>query len=131
MCIRDRIYTSDHGQAFQEGCFMHCTVENPNPREGLVPLFVATGDERLLAGFIDGARQSSAHGSHFAIPPTLLKLLGYSTADIHRVYGASLFERNDEEPAFTSGNVFALFSEKVQWHRLDLTRSYVEPGTRP
>lgn len=125
------IYTSDHGQAFQEGHLTHCTVENPNPQEGLVPLFVATEDQRWRAGFIEGARQSSAHGSHFSIAPTLLELMGYSEADVHRVYGVSLFERNDEEPAFTSGDVLGLFSEKVQWHQLDLTRSYREPGTRP
>ena len=125
------IYTSDHGQAFQEGRLTHCTVENPSPQEGLVPLFVATGDQRLRARFSEGARQSSAHGSHFSIAPSLLELMGYSEADVHRVYGASLFERNDQQPAFTSGDVLGLFSEKVRWHQIDLARSYMESGTRP
>jgi lipid A ethanolaminephosphotransferase len=122
------IYTSDHGQVLQEGRLPHCTVANPNSREGLVPLFAATGDEGLRARFTQGARQSMAHASHFSIAPTLLGLMGYAESDVHHVYGASLFERSDEEAAFTSGDVFGLFSQSVRWHRLDLTKSYLESG---
>ena len=72
------IYTSDHGQNFDPKHFTHCTVENPNPREGLVPLFVATGNPTLKARFEKAAQESRGHGSHFAIAPTVLDLLGYN-----------------------------------------------------
>lgn len=84
------IYTSDHGQAFNPKHFTHCTVEDPDPREGLVPLFVVTGNAALRAQLVAAARASRGHGSHFAIAPTVLDLLGYSQEAVATNYGASL-----------------------------------------
>ncbi len=49
------IYTSDHGQNLVDGHFTHCSMENPDPREGLVPLMAITGDPVLKARFAKGA----------------------------------------------------------------------------
>ena len=51
---------------------------------------------------------------------TLLQLLGYPRAQVAGRYGASMFDANREPAAFTSGDVFGLFSDKVRWHRIDL-----------
>ena len=95
---------------------------------------VATSEARvqsILNTVLDGVIVIDVNGRVSTFNPAAEKILGYSEADVHRVYGASLFERNDEQPAFTSGDVLGLFSEKVRWHRLDLARSYMESGTRP
>ncbi|MDB5599724.1 MAG: hypothetical protein JWN71_1768 [Xanthobacteraceae bacterium] len=122
------IYTSDHGQAFNPGKMSHCTVEEPDPREGLVPLFVTAGDQDLRARFEAAAAVSRGHSSHFEIAPTMLELFGYAADDIQRRYGATLLEPNPKQaPAFTTGDIFGLFSSKVRWHPVDLNKSYLEP----
>ncbi|MEJ2623703.1 MAG: sulfatase-like hydrolase/transferase [Pseudolabrys sp.] len=125
------IYTSDHGQAFNPKHFTHCTVENPDPREGLVPLFVATGNLALKARFEQAAAESHLHGSHFAIAPTVLDLLGYDRQAVFRAYGASLLDKSTRETKFTSGDIFGLFAEKPRWHPVDLSKSYLEPDANP
>ena len=125
------IYTSDHGQNFDPKHFTHCTVENPNPREGLVPLFVATGNPALKARFEKAARESRGHGSHFAIAPTVLDLLGYNQQAVAKAYGASLMDKSTRETKFTSGDIFGLFAEKPRWHPVDLSKSYLEPDANP
>ena len=125
------IYTSDHGQNFDPKHFTHCTVENPNPREGLVPLFVATGNPALKARFEKAARESRGHGSHFAIAPTVLDLLGYDRQAVAKAYGASLMDKSTRETKFTSGDIFGLFAEKPRWHPVDLSKSYLEPDANP
>ena len=59
--------------------------------------------------------------------PTLLEMFGYAKQDISTAYGPSLFERHAEQPGFTSGDVFGLFSERARWHPIDLDRRYLEP----
>jgi lipid A ethanolaminephosphotransferase len=125
------IYTSDHGQNLTHTRLSHCTVEDPDPREGLVPLFVMTGDPALRTEFAAAARDSKDHGSHFTIAPTLLQLFGYDAAAVRKQYGASLLEKNDAAPAFTSGDVFGMFSKKVRWHPLDVGKSYLENPASP
>jgi lipid A ethanolaminephosphotransferase len=121
------LYTSDHGQAFNPDRLSHCTVEDPDPREGLVPLFVTTPRTDLRARFQEAAQASRGYASHFALAPTLFELFGYARADIRRNYGPSLFEANTRPPGFTSGDIFGLFSERPRWHPLDLGASYLEP----
>jgi lipid A ethanolaminephosphotransferase len=121
------IYTSDHGQNFQPNRFAHCSVEDPDPREALVPLWVATRDAGLKARLAAAAQVTRGHASHFQIVPTVLQLLGYAPAEVERVYGASLFEPHTETAAFTSGDVFGLFAREVRWHPIDLTHNYLEP----
>lgn len=121
------LFTSDHGQVFNPDRLTHCSVEDPDPREGLVPLFVAASDPALQQRFAVGAKESRDHASHFSIAPTLFELFGYAKPDIAKAYGPSLFERNDRQPGFTSGDIFGLFSANVRWHPLDLSRRYLEP----
>ena len=125
------IYTSDHGQAFNPNHFTHCTVEKPDPREGLVPLFVATGNPALKARLEKAASESRGHGSHFAIAPTVLGLLGYDRQAVAKDYGASLMDKSARATKFTSGDIFGLFAEKPRWHPVDLSKSYLEPDANP
>jgi glucan phosphoethanolaminetransferase (alkaline phosphatase superfamily) len=121
------IYTSDHGQSLVPGQLTHCTVENPDPRQGLVPLFVIAGDEIMRSRFATAAKASVGHGSHFSIVPTALQLFGYNDADVASVYSDTLLEKDINAPAFTTGDIFGLFSTKVLWHPIDLHRDYLEP----
>jgi lipid A ethanolaminephosphotransferase len=125
------IYTSDHGQAFDPARFTHCTTENPDPREGLVPMFVTTGNSALGARLAHAAQESHGHGSHFAIAPTVLDLLGYNEAEVAKVYGASLLDKSERNPEFTSGDIFGLFAAKPRLHPIDLKRDYLEPVANP
>jgi len=120
------VYTSDHGQAFADGRLTHCSVENPDPREGLVPLMAITGDAGLKARFARGADLNRQRASHFAITPTLLDLMGYGAKDVRTAYGASLFEAGDGAAAFTSGDLFGLFRNEVSWTALDLKANHKE-----
>ncbi len=121
------IYTSDHGQNLQPGRLSHCSVENPDPREGLVPLFVITDNEALRARFAAAAAESRGHGSHFAIVPTVLELLGFSHTDIAKAFGPSLLDKSDRKTEFTSGDIFGLFAEPRR-HPIDLRKDYLEPA---
>jgi lipid A ethanolaminephosphotransferase len=125
------IYTSDHGQAFDPARFTHCTTENPDPREGLVPMFVATGSSALKARLARAAEESRGHGSHFAIAPTVLDLMGYSQPEVAKVYGASLLDKSERNPEFTSGDIFGLFAAKPRLHPIDLGHDYLEPAAKP
>jgi hypothetical protein len=64
----------------------------------------------------------------------LLELLGYGSDDVDKIYGESLFDKNAREPAFTTGDIFGLFSSKQRRYPLDLSKDYLEsvavkPGT--
>jgi glucan phosphoethanolaminetransferase (alkaline phosphatase superfamily) len=121
------IYTSDHGQAISLGKLTHCSIENPDPRQGLVPLLAFASDSGLRARLEEGARASQGRASHFAIVPAILEMMGYAASDIASYYKESLFTRPASAPAFTSGDIFGLFSREVRWHPLDLRRDYLEP----
>lgn len=125
------IYTSDHGQALNPERFTHCSVDRPDPREGLVPLFVITGNAALRAQFQAAADASRDHGSHFSIAPTVLELLGYDRAAVAETQGPSLLTKSARMPEFTSGDVFGLFSDKPNRHPIDLGRTYLEPAANP
>ena len=114
------IYTSDHGQNLEPKKLTHCSIDKPAPVEGLVPLFAITDDAALKAKFAKAAQDSFGHASHFSIAPTLLQLLGYPRTQVASRYGTSMFEPNRDPAAFTSGDVFGLFSDKVRWHPIDL-----------
>jgi lipid A ethanolaminephosphotransferase len=121
------IYTSDHGQKFEAQRLSHCSVENPDPREALVPLFTITDNAAMRARLLAGAASNRGRGTHFLIAPTVLELLGYASADVKVAFGGgSLFERTDEAPAFTTGDIFNLFSGHVRLHPIDLERQYRE-----
>jgi lipid A ethanolaminephosphotransferase len=121
------VYTSDHGQALQKGALTHCTVENPDPRQGLVPLMAYAGDPSLKQRLAAGAAAGHGKASHFTIVPALLEMMGYPPADIAGYYGESLFTQPAAAPAFSSGDIFGLFSNEVLWHPIDLGQDYREP----
>ena len=125
------IYTSDHGQNLIEGRFTHCSMENPDPREGLVPLLAITGDPALKARFEKGAALNRGHASHFAITPTLLELFGYAPGDVLKHHDASLFERDTASTAFAAGDIFGLFRDKPLWTKVDLSTNYKEAYSDP
>jgi glucan phosphoethanolaminetransferase (alkaline phosphatase superfamily) len=123
------IYTSDHGQRFDPRRATHCSVDDPDPREALVPMVTMTGNESLRARLADGAERNRRRATHFLIAPTVLELLGYAPDQIRRTYGnGSLFETTGAAPTFTSGDIFKLFSSKVRLHPIDLTQPYLEHG---
>lgn len=125
------IYTSDHGQALANGQLTHCSVTNSDAREGLVPMFAITGNEQLAKIFVTAAEINQSKTSHFAIRPTVLKLMGYNGADVEQSYGPSLFAENNRQPGFTSGDIFGVFKKQVRWTPLDLTKNYLEYASPP
>jgi lipid A ethanolaminephosphotransferase len=120
------IYTSDHGQMLQPTGLTHCQVDEPDPRMGLVPLMVYTSDPSLRVQLQDGAKQLRDKISQFQIAPTLLQLMGYRPEDIATVYDESLLMGSKREAAFTSGDVFGLFSSTVRSTPIDLSADYLE-----
>ncbi len=125
------IYTSDHGQVFDPHALSHCSVEDPDPREALVPLYVSTGEPELQEAFASAAGAGGPR-THFSVMPTVLTLLGYSDADIAREGDSpTLMEPARERVAFTSGDIFGLFSSEARWHDLDVAQSYLEEEARP
>ena len=125
------IYTSDHGQNLVDGHFTHCSMENPDPREGLVPLMAITADPALKARFAKGAALNYGRASHFAITPTLLELFGYAASDVHVAREASLFEADTASTAFAAGDVFGLFRKNPLWTEVDLSAKYKEAYSDP
>lgn len=121
------IYTSDHGQLLETRRLTHCIVDNPAPGVALVPLMAYTADAGLKLRFEAGAAVNRGKASHFLIAPTLLDLMGYNPADISIAYDESLFTAAFRAPAFTSGDIFGLFSEEPHWHPIDLSKDYREP----
>jgi len=120
------IYTSDHGQNLDPARISHCNTVNPDPREGLVPMMVLTGDERLRARFATNVADNFGRVSHFALFPTVINLLGYPNEALGAAYGNSLFDRVTTPLRFTSGDIFGMFSDKLTWTPLDTSRRYRE-----
>ena len=78
-----------------------------------------------------GAALNLNRATHFAIAPTLLELMGYSPADLNTIYTASLFEPITDEPGFTSGDIFGIFSDKYYTTALDRARRWLEQPGKP
>jgi len=122
------VYTSDHGQDLDPQGLGHCQVENPDVRTALVPLMVATGDAALRASLAAAAVERRGLASHFQIVPSVLSWMGYRAADLATVYDESLTS-GTRQPAFTSGDVFGMFSGEVRWTPADPLNDHVEaPG---
>ncbi|MGV2981929.1 sulfatase-like hydrolase/transferase [Camelimonas sp. ID_303_24] len=114
------IYTSDHGQHFESGRLTHCSnLAAVNQNEGVVPLLIASDNAQLLARFRQFAANYKGRGSHFAIAPTVLELMGYSSPDIRARYPESLLYGVPPAPQFLSGDIFAIFSNGPIWHDVD------------
>ena len=124
------LYTSDHGQNFQTGRLSHCTVEGADPREGLVPMMVVTQVPALRKMFDVAAGANLARTSHFQIAPTVLELMGFEPATLKENHGPSLFDDAGNTNAFTSGDIFGLFSDEVRWNAVDPGADYLEAYAR-
>ena len=124
------VYTADHAQKLDPKDLTHCKVEDPDPRMGLVPLLVATGDAALRAELERGAAAMRGQASHFQIAPSVLGWMGYTASDIAITYDESLTSGSARQPAFTSGDVFGLFSNGVLWNPVDTARDYLEAPAR-
>jgi hypothetical protein len=85
------------------------------------------GDPSLKQRLAAGAAAGHGKASHFTIVPALLEMMGYPPADIAGYYGESLFTQPAAAPAFSSGDIFGLFSNEVLWHPIDLGQDYREP----
>jgi lipid A ethanolaminephosphotransferase len=124
------VYTSDHGQKLSDR-HTHCTSENPDPRQGLVPLLALTGNPELMKRFQSAAQLNHNRATHFAIAPTLYELMGYSVASIEEVYGPTLFHPQDGQVYFTSNDIFGLFRSDVFRNPIDLNANYLESYAFP
>ena len=124
------LYTADHAQKLDPRDLTHCKVEDPDPRMGLVPLLVATQDATLRAELATGAATMHGKSSHFQIAPTVLGWMGYKPADIAQVYDETLTSGIARQPAFTSGDIFGLFSSDVHWTPVDTSTDYLEEPAR-
>lgn len=114
------IYTSDHGQHFAASRLTHCnSVSNVDQHEGIVPLMVATGSAPLKVRFTKAAHALWGRTSHYAIPATLLELMGYAPGDTSRLYAESLLGDISAQPQFVSGDIFGLFGATPAWHDVD------------
>lgn len=118
------IYTSDHGQYFHPGRLTHCRSFDANPEMALVPLYAMSSDPTEQQALQKGAALLQGKASHFQIASTVLSWMGYSEADLATHYHESLTAGTSETPAFTIGDIFGLFSSKVNWLPIDLTRKY-------
>ena len=88
------IYTSDHGQSLSEGGqrVSHCSTQNAQVGEGLVPLFAVTGNPEIGSRLRTSAARAFGQATHFEIVPTLLLAMGYQERWVKEHYGPSLFD---------------------------------------
>lgn len=120
------IYTSDHGQNLDSGKITHCSTVQPDAREGLVPLMFLSQNQGLRTRFANSAKFNRNRATHFAIFPTVLALLGYRDSVLNANYGPSLLQELKTVPAFTSGDIFGLFTSDVHWTAIDMHKDYRE-----
>jgi glucan phosphoethanolaminetransferase (alkaline phosphatase superfamily) len=118
-------YTSDHGQQFDPARLTHCNVSDADPREGLVPLLLISGDPDLKSRFAEAAGINYDRASHFAIFPTVLQVMGYPLGFVRETFGEDLLSQINTRQAFTSGDVFGLFAD-VNWNPVDVHARYLE-----
>lgn len=124
------VYTSDHAQNLDPNGLTHCQVENPDPRMALVPLMVATTDAVIRSELKNSADENRGTFSHFQIVPSVLSWMGYAEHDLATVYDESLTHGVARQPAFTSGDIFGMFSSEVHWTPVDTAKDYREALAR-
>ncbi|WP_434603545.1 sulfatase-like hydrolase/transferase [Pseudomonas sp. Z4-7] len=117
------IYTSDHGQDLHErgnpGLNTHCGGD-PVEEEGLVPLLVIQGSRLQTLDWRSAWAQNKDRSSHYNIFPTLLRLMGYESAEVTALYGKSLDQPTEDD--FTFNYRFnARLGAKPAWKHIDLS----------
>jgi glucan phosphoethanolaminetransferase (alkaline phosphatase superfamily) len=120
------VYTSDHGQYFAPGESTHCRSSDAEAEMALVPLYAFASQKQAMVDLRIGAELSKGRANHFQIAPTVLNWMGYAAADIAKLHSESLTTGTTQEPAFTLGDIFGLFSSDVTWSPIDLQKDYAE-----
>ena len=124
------LYTSDHGQSLEAGKATHCVQENPDPRQGYVPMMAIIGDTHLRSAFTRAAGKNFAKTSHFEVAPTVLELMGYASPELNEIFETSIFKELPAAVAFTSGDIFGVVSKSVQWNAVSLSADYLEEAAK-
>lgn len=80
------IYTSDHGQTFENPGqkSFHCDPKNPSVSEGLVPFLVVGPEHALKTPTLTTIEASQQIKSHYLLPPLIMSYLGYNDDDIRK-----------------------------------------------
>jgi len=134
------IYTSDHGQDLMDtaDAVLHCTVHDPSPYEGLVPLLTVTDHPEWKSRFESAARRNKDKASHFNIVPTILEIFGFEPSGIKSLHGSSLFDDIVLPRKFISRGINITvvstgFQNKLLWNQLpeDLTSDKVHATLKP
>lgn len=102
------IYTSDHGQALADGGYKmtHCSKSDVVEGEGLVPIFLWTGNEELSSLLAASAERGQDRMTHFQIFPSLLYFLGYNRNWVKSKYGPDLLSTPPSKRSFWVGDLF-------------------------
>ncbi len=120
------VYTSDHGQYFEQGVATHCVASGAQPQMALVPLFAFSANPYLQTALRQGAEKSVGRANHFQIAPTLVEWMGFEPQVIAKLHPESLTKGSSEQAAFSHGDVFGTFAPTVEMQNIDLSKSYLE-----
>lgn len=115
------LFTSDHGEDLRSA--VHCTVHDPDPYEGLVPLLAVTEHPEWGPKLAGAAIRNRDRASHFNLIPTVLRIFGFETRGINEWHGLTLLQDIDQPRRFLSRgiriNVAGVGLEsKVLWQTL-------------
>ena len=113
------VYTSDHGVANYQGGYdaTHCSGKNAHWGEGVVPLFIFTGDENTKSIFAESALRSYGKANHMDIFPTLISAMGFDPSLVEPNYEAGLVDiPPDRKHRFF---IFFPFQDIVEWINID------------
>jgi glucan phosphoethanolaminetransferase (alkaline phosphatase superfamily) len=120
------VYTSDHGQYFEQGVATHCVASDARPQMALVPLFAYSSNSTLQMALRQGAEKSVGRANHFQIAPTLMEWMGFDAKDVAAMHPESLTRGATEQPAFSHGDVFGIFLPTVEMQSIDLSKDFLE-----
>lgn len=120
------VYTSDHGQYFEQGVATHCVASGAQPQMALVPLFAFSSISKVQTALRQGAEKSVGRANHFQIAPTLMEWMGFGPQDIAAMHPESLTRGASQQPAFSHGDVFGIFLPTVEMQQIDLSKDYLE-----
>jgi glucan phosphoethanolaminetransferase (alkaline phosphatase superfamily) len=120
------VYTSDHGQYFEQGVATHCVASGAQPQMALVPLYAFSSIPNIQLALRQGAEKSVGRANHFQIAPTLMEWMGFDQQKIGELHPESLTRGTSEQPFFSHGDVFGIFIPTVEMQAIDLGRNYLE-----
>jgi glucan phosphoethanolaminetransferase (alkaline phosphatase superfamily) len=120
------VYTSDHGQYFENSYATHCVASGAKAQMALVPLFAMSSNPAIETALKSGAQNSMGRANHFQIAPTLLEWMGFDAQGIAAVHPESLTRGTTLQPEFSHGDVFGIFLPTVEMQNIDLGADYLE-----